>query len=264
MKWRPAVFWWLARLAHVCHVAGRGFLQMGAGVLDTDDLGGVIGERWKAFGLGESYVDAGFFPWEGDFYGRFLEASDSILVVGCGTGRDLIALLRAGHAASGLEVASEAAARARAMLAQRGLRADVITGGIEDTLLPVCFDAIVFSWCCYSYIPSRARRVAVLRKAHSYLKPGGRILLSYVASSGAARSLTLAASVATITRSSWRPEPGDGLWSVNRGLHFEHAFLVEHLEGEARDAGLEVLFHGAPGAAATVAEVGTIVLKAGT
>jgi len=152
----------------------------GRSAMSKDQLVRAISKRWNDFGEPEAYVLSGLMPWEQEFYERFLKPDDEILIVGCGSGRDLIALLRAGYRVEGLEVAAQAATKARSMLAKAGLNARVTVGSIEDTsLVSKPFDVYIFSWFCYSYIPQAAARIDVLRKLRDHLLPGGRVLISY-------------------------------------------------------------------------------------
>lgn len=243
--WRGGVFAVLERVARGLELGSKALTHLAAGVLRPTDLGWAVAQRWQDFGKGESHALSGLMAWEHEFYSRFLKPNDDILVVGCGSGRDLIALLRAGHRVEGLEVAPRAAGFARAMLVKHGLVAPVATGRIEDAPLGKPFDAYVFSWFCYSYIPQRETRIAALRTASTHLKTGGRILISYVMSNDSPRRLALALTtlVARLARSGWRPEPTDVILLWNRGIHFEHQFLPDELDLEARAAGLSVVFH---------------------
>jgi SAM-dependent methyltransferase len=243
-SWRAGVFTVLQRVARGLELASRAFGYLAAGVLRPADLGWAVAQRWQNFGIEESHVLSGLMPWEQEFYSRFLTPEDDILLVGCGSGRDLIALLRAGHRVQGLEVAPRAAAVARAMLEKHGLAAPVATGRIEDAPLAQSFDAYVFSWYCYSYIPLRHARIAALQRVRDHLKPGGRILISYLVADGAPRRLprALTTLVARLTRSGWRPAPTDVISPDARGIHFEHQFCPDELEAEARAAGLSVAF----------------------
>ena len=201
---------------------------------------------------------SGLMPWERALYDHFLKPEDRILVVGCGTGRDLIALLKLGYRVEGLDVAPRAIAVAGRMLERQGLSAELYTGPIEAVALPGSFDAFVFSWFCYGYIPQTDTRVEVLRKVRAHLRPRGRILICYIPAERPPRRLPiwLTRFVARLTRSDWRPELGDVIGPATRhrhAIHYEHQFWEGELENEARAAGLAVIHHER-------GEVGTAVL----
>jgi SAM-dependent methyltransferase len=242
--WRGGVFMVLQRVARGLELASKALAYLAAGVLRPADLGWAIAQVWEDFGHTESHVLSGLMPWEQEFYSRFLKPDDEILIVGCGSGRDLLALHRAGHSVEGLEAADRAAALARATLEKHGRAVPVTTGRIEDAALGKPFDAYIFSWFCYSYIPQRQTRIAALRRAREHLRPGGRILISYLVSDAPPRRLprALTALVARLARSGWRPEPTDVISPGNPGIHFEHQFCPDELATEARAAGLGVVF----------------------
>jgi SAM-dependent methyltransferase len=182
--WRVGLFRVLWRVARGLEAGARASFCRAAGLLHRDQLAAAITDRWQDFGTTEVATLSGLMPWEQDFYARFLKPDDEILVVGCGAGRDLIALLRAGYKVEGIEAAPRAAAMARAMLVRQGLSAPIAVGRIEATPIPRTFDVYIFSWFCYSYIPTRVTRVSVLRAVARRLTPGGRILITYVPSEG--------------------------------------------------------------------------------
>ena len=179
-----------------------------AGLLRFETLGRHTAENWRHFGATQAEPDvaAGLFSWERQFYGPFLAAGHRVLVVGCGSGRDLLALLEQGCRAEGLEPVAACADMARARLAARGLAAPVYTADIATARLTGRYDVIIFSWFCYSYIPQRARRVAVLRKVRAHLAPEGRVLVSYVLARPAPRRAPwrLARLAAQLSRADWR------------------------------------------------------------
>ena len=258
--WRKGPFVLLWGAARAFELAGRALMYLAAGTLRLQDLRGVIANAWEEFGRSEGLILSGLMHWEQALYDRFLKPEDRILVVGCGTGRDLIALLKLGYRVEGLDVGPRAVALARRMLEQEGLQAELYTGPVEAVALPGSFDAFIFSWFCYGYIPQFETRIGVLRKVKAHLNPGGRILISYVPAERPLRSLPirLARFVGRMTRSDWRPEPGDmvgpagGRW---QRLHYEHQFQDGEIEKEARVAGLTVVFHeeGTEGKAVLIA-----------
>jgi SAM-dependent methyltransferase len=232
-----------------------------AGLLRFETLGRHMSENWRHFGATQTEPDvaAGLFNWEKQFYGPFLAPGRRVLVVGCGSGRDLVPLLEQGCRAEGLEPVAACADMARARVAARGLAAPVYTADIATATLDGRYDVVIFSWLCYSYIPQRARRVAVLRKVTSHLTDGGRVLISYVLAQPPPRRVPwrLARLAAQLSRADWRPEYGDVFIArPDTGcIHFEHQFAPAEIEAEARAAGLEVSLHeqGSDGNLALVA-----------
>ncbi|MBI3635946.1 MAG: class I SAM-dependent methyltransferase [Candidatus Rokubacteria bacterium] len=200
---------------------------------------------WATSGDGAAGRDA-LFPWEIAVYDRVLRPADRILVIGCGTGRDLIALLGRGYRAKGLDLVPDLTAEARARLARRGLSAPVVTANIRTAVLTGEYDVFIFSWFCYSYLPESHVRVDVLRSLRPHLAPGGRIVISYIPDPVGMhpRSIRLARAVARLTRGDWRAEDGDVFIATHDGgVAFQHHFTRDALEAEARAAGFRVLEH---------------------
>jgi SAM-dependent methyltransferase len=244
-RWRLVIFTCLQRVARGLELGARGLVCLAAGVLDRRHLGRAIAQSWDDFLTAEAQILGGLMPWEQAFYQRFLKPDDDVVVVGCGTGRDLIALIRAGYRARGVEPAPAAAAIARQMVTKLGLEARVEACGIEHAAVDGAVDAYVFSWFCYSYIPERETRVAILGRLRQRLRRDGRILISYLTAETPGRRVPTAVTnfAARLTRSDWRAEANDALTPATRGLYFEHAFLPGELEGEAEAAGLTVIFN---------------------
>ena len=222
-----------------------------AGATRLADLRAAIELEWDRTGASQwdDYVAFGLMTWERDFYLRFLEPGDRVLVAGCGTGRDLLALLELGYRAEGVDVSPRCTAAAREWLHKRGWSVPVHTGAIETFAVPGHFDAFILSWFCYSYIPGSAARIQLLRKLRDHLNPGGRILATYAPASPLPRRLPIRLTqlVAWLSRSDWHPEYGDIIRVANPGRyfeHYEHRFTRDTLEEEARAAGLAIAFHG--------------------
>lgn len=221
-----------------------------AGTAHLEDLRLAIQREWQESGALESdtWVLSGLMGWEQDFSLRFLRPGDRILVVGCGTGRDLVALLNLGYRAEGLDVGPKCIAMARQVLEERRLAAPLYTGSIETVELTGSFDVFIFSFFCYSYIPQSGSRIRVLRRVKRHLNPDGRILISYRVFPTVPRRLPirLAQLVARVTGSDWHPEYGDMLlpsWHDRSLAHYEHLFQPGTLEAEAQAAGLTIVFH---------------------
>jgi SAM-dependent methyltransferase len=238
---------WLRRslvtVGHLCEGAGRRIISVAIGLMTLRDLRAGIEQSWNHFHASPTEIDMGLFPWEQAFVDRFVKPMDRVLVIGCGTGRDIMPLARMGCEVVGVEPAATAAATARRALAGHGLTATVVDGYVEDVMLPGVFDAIMLSYFCYSYIPGRRRRVEVLNKARAQLNPNGRILLSYSSSSNPPARLAWAQAVGRWRRSNWQVEDGD-LLVLQRGgaglFAYEHVFAGNEIAEEIAAAGLEV------------------------
>ena len=112
--------------------------------------------RWHDFALDDEGIDAGLLSWERSFTEQFLPPNARILVIGCGSGRDVIAWSRQGHHVVGIDPAAAAIAAGRAALTARGLAAELLDGFFEDRPWAPAFDAVSFSYYTYCYIPDSA------------------------------------------------------------------------------------------------------------
>lgn len=239
----------LFRVGRLFSRAGRVFTHLAAGTLRIADLRQGVARTWEDFGASDEAIAGGLMAWEEAAVARCLTVGDAVLLVGSGPGRDLVALAARGYRVTGVEPARRANDTARRHLVARGLSAEIVEGFFEDVALGSRFDAVVFSYCCYSFIPDSRRRVAALRKAADHLAPGGRILVSYLTERpGHPVLMQLARAAAILSRSDWRPERGDILHAVDTTApvyHYEHAFTAEEIEAEARRAGLRPVHHTA-------------------
>lgn len=204
-------------------------------------------QKWSRFYALDADIDRGLFPWEQHLVERFMQPGERVLLVGSGTGRDLIALAAQGFEVCGVDPAAAAVAIADAACARRGIAARTLHGYFEDITTPAPFDVVMFSNLCYGLIPESRRRVDVLRKAKSQLAPGGRILLSCVwnRERRRSRSFDVVKLGARLRQSDWHPEDGDVLDPMPGGpprFHFEHLFVTGEVEAEAAAAGLQVVY----------------------
>jgi SAM-dependent methyltransferase len=194
--------------------------------------------------------DAGaLFPVERELFDRYIPPASRVLVIGCGGGRDLIALAALGHTVTGVEPSPQAMDLCEIALREQGRAATLVRGFFEEAPVTGPFDAIVFSYFCYSYIPESARRIACLRKAAGLLAPRGRIFVSYVTMGGPHPMLPrLARLSAALTGSDWSVEDGDAVSLRREGMprpcfFLEHVFTGLGILEEIAAAGMEVVHH---------------------
>lgn len=230
-------------------VLARLCATVGGGALGIDELRRGIARRFATFNDRPGEIDAGLFPVEQRIFERHLLPGARVLLVGAGTGREIVPLQDRGCEVTGLEPSSRALEVCRRRLDEEGRRATLIDGFFEDAAIADRFDAVVFSYYCYSYIPMARRRVDILRKAVSLVAPNGTILLSYQLE-GRPSGLwaTLARLSGVIARSDWRAEAGDLLQREPCGspgirYSYEHIFTPAELAAELDAAALVAIDH---------------------
>ena len=236
----------LFRIARLFDLAARALYYFAAGTLHRTDLESMSATAWEDFGADDQVACSGLMQWERAIFHEFLKPTDRILLVGSGSGRDLLALRQAGHDVVGVEQATPAVQRARRLLRDNGISADILATRFDQAELPGKFDAIVFSWFCYCYILGTAERTAALAKARAHLNASGRVVISYIAAETPppTRATTIARAAARLTGADWRPEPNDHFHPVagRTPLYaYQHSFGADELQREARNAGLLVL-----------------------
>ncbi|HEX4566764.1 MAG TPA: class I SAM-dependent methyltransferase, partial [Vicinamibacterales bacterium] len=196
---------------------------------------------WRTFNDDEESMNAGLFPAEQRFVDQHVAAGSRILLVGSGSGRELIALATGGFRVTGVEPVARTLDLCRRVLAARRIEADLRAGYIEDVAFDGdLFDVAMFSFFVYSLIPASSRRIAALKKVARAMKPHGLILVSYMIDGAPGPYLTrIARGVGAITRTDWRLEPGDAVYRTSPGaLRFEHIFTRSEIDGELAAAGL--------------------------
>jgi len=254
---RRRLFTILAALGKLSERASRAFLFLGVGLLRQADIDEMSRLTWRRFAHDDAEIRSGLNPWEVATYRRIVKAGERLCIVGCGTGRDLLTFVDAGHEVVGIEPSPQPVATLRRMLRERHQSATVIEAPIEDAVLPGMFDVVLFPYNCYSYIPGSGRRIAVLRKVAQHLNAEGRIFLSYARRNEdwVNRSVKLATLMAWLTRSDWHPEPYDAIQRLQvegeTVAGYEHLFVPLEVDREAEHAGLRVHRHdGEPWSAA--------------
>jgi SAM-dependent methyltransferase len=232
--------------ANAFQKAANGCLYLAVGLLRQEDLRKASLVRWRDFGLSVDDSDIGLEQWERRLYSDFLRPSDRVLLIGCGTGRDLLGLLELGYDVTGLEQAPELVDLARTHLARRGMTATVLGGHIEVVDFDKRYDAVIFSPGVYSCLHQSASRVATLERIRMCLSDTGRILISYyrfIPRSPLSEALIRVS--AWLARADWRLEAGDSFSRdhvVGRALRYEHVFRPGEVAHECAAAQLRVLW----------------------
>ena len=211
--------------------------------------------EWEAFGETGPVTGETLLGWERDLFARQIRPNDSLLVVGAGNGRDVLPLLD-----SLLPFTLERKAKAQG-LSVKTIRASIT----EADLPPAAFDVVMFSWFTFGYLRGGSSRAAALARSGSALKPGGRIILSYIAepSSSLTASSNVLASLTARALDGAVVEPGDQInvsgSLIRPGVFMSHTFKPADVEKEVTGLGFRVLEHSHP-----TSGVGILVLAAGS
>jgi SAM-dependent methyltransferase len=227
------------RAARVTHYLAGGMLRL-------RDLQDGVRVAWQDHYRLDLPNTTGLMPWEQDLVDRFVRRSSDVLIAGCGSGRDVVALAERGCRVTGVEPSGLALATARRVVAERGLPAALVEGFFEDAPLAGPFDTIIFSYYCYMFVPGSRRRIAALAKASALLKPGGHVVVSHPLRARPPAVLTsLARMTGALSRSDWRAEPGDLIWDTrlpSPAYSYCHAFADGEVDRETAAAGLKTVF----------------------
>ena len=110
---------------------------------------------------------------------RCVPRGERFLVVGSGTGRESLALARAGWRVTGVDFAPAMVEQAKAAAARQGLEIEFLLGDVRNQdFAEASHAAVLFTYDVYSFIPRYAQRLDVLRNLRSMLKAPGHIFLS--------------------------------------------------------------------------------------
>jgi SAM-dependent methyltransferase len=220
-------------------------VHVAAGLMRRDDLQASSREEWRHFNSSDDDVDEGLTADERGFYTRFLRPGARVLLVGCGSGRDLLSLSALGFDVLGIDQSLEPVLDARRHLARRGLPGWAEAGDVATAHLTGQFDAVIFSSGAYSLLLGSRAREATLGRLRSHLLPEGCVLFTYFPlrrQSRMARWLTR--TTGALCGADWRLERGDIFSRHTPGSHvlkYHHAFGPGEFARECRAAGFVLI-----------------------
>lgn len=225
----------LLQAARLFLQGSRFFTAVAAGICDVGTLLQTIQKNWDdaTFFRESPAIVAGLMEIEKQFIDR-LPSKARVGLVGCGGGREIIPLLRLGFEVDGADLAPKAVDCARHHLAKMGLSAKIYCADIAEFVFPgESYDAFIFSWYTYGYIPTAVRRIRALKNLQSKLSDKGCVILTFNTriSQGPSLATRVARAMARLTGNSYCPEPGD---SFGYDLSYEHFFTRDEIVAEAR------------------------------
>lgn len=191
----------------------------------------------------DALVDSGLSADELELLSAFPGKSGDVLLLGVGGGREAIPLARMGFRVTGVDYVAEMVDRARQNAIARGVMLDGLVQEISRLDLPAnFFDLVWLSRAMYSCVPTRSRRVEMVRRIAHTLKPGGYFLCQFHWDPQPRYSTLgylIRRLVAVITLGNFAYEEGDILWL---NVEFIHAFATQDaILSEIEEGGLSVV-----------------------
>jgi len=151
-----------------------------------------------------------------------------LLLLGAGGGREAIPLAQAGFAVTGVDFVPEMIEQAKANAEKAGVRLEGLVQEISRLDVPSeSYDVVWLSAAMYSCVPTRQRRIAMLKRIHGALRSGGYFLCQFHWGGGeplSRRGEWLKRAFAWLTLGNLTWEPGDMLWG---NVEFIHGFQSE-------------------------------------
>jgi SAM-dependent methyltransferase len=115
-------------------------------------------------------------PGDVAFYRHVCAGAGEVLELGCGSGRVLVELCRAGLTMTGLDLDPAKLARAGAELSREGLAgATLVEGDMADFALGRRFDRVIIPYNALCALPSDEAVLGCLASVARHLAPGGRL-----------------------------------------------------------------------------------------
>jgi SAM-dependent methyltransferase len=212
-------------------------------LITAEDLIATNEERYHREGEVETWIRVapdGFSPEEAQLVPPFPGPGAQAVVLGCGGGREAIALARAGWQVRGIDMIPTLIASAKKTSSELGLSIEWVCQNLARGIhLDRPADLICLLNIVYSYIPTRKRRVALLAECRRIIRPEGHCILHFAME--APRSprrrwaQPLRVLLATLVGGNRELEAGDYWYE---GRDYQHNFSsMEEFSSEARQAG---------------------------
>ncbi|MGE0393264.1 MAG: methyltransferase domain-containing protein [Vicinamibacterales bacterium] len=240
----PAILPLLRGSRDSLRLLGRAGVYVAAGALRREQVRALATGHPDPMDVDACAVDDGLAPHEARLYDRWLPPRSRVFLAGCGAGRRLVALAALGHDVTGIDRSASAVSSARAHAARRGVPGTADYGTSETHTPDGPFDAVIVAAACYSTLHSADVRRATLARLAAALRPGGRIIVHYIAHARPSRAARwLMRMSAWIAGSGSRAELGDMFAPSGDGasLTFQRTFRPGEIGHEGGTAGLRLL-----------------------
>jgi SAM-dependent methyltransferase len=195
-------------------------------------------ESWSE----DALVNTGLNTEEHDLLKRISNKKGNLLLLGIGGGREAIPMAEMGFQVTGVDYIPAMVERAKENAIQRGVKIEGMVQEISQLDVPqAAFDVVWISKFMYSCIPTRARRVQMVQRICSALKPGGEFVCQFQIWTGAenrSKAERLRRLIAASPIGNRAYEDGDKLWL---NVEFVHVFgSDDEVRSELEEGGLDV------------------------
>ena len=195
-------------------------------------------------------VKEGLEEWEEYFLTKYMNNKGKVLNIGCGAGREAIALTKLGFEVTGIDISEHMIKTAKEESESYNLNInfDVCSVMDIDKYESSKFDYIIFTRALYSYIPGQYLRIEVLKKAKELLKDNGFLTISgYIVKEIAISNLLRRKIISKIYGLKNKAEKGDFMVDAvspasSQGTCFCHFFAsMDEIRNEIEKTGLKVI-----------------------
>jgi len=173
----------------------------------------------------DEIINEGLYPFEKDMVKRMPVQKGDLLILGMGAGREAIAFAKQGFTVTGVDFVEEYLEISKKNAAKAGVTIKGIAGDISKVDLPKeHYNVIWFSISMYSAIPTRKRRIKMLKNIHDALTENGLLVCQFRINSAAhhTKKITwIKRIIGFFLLGNYSFESGDTLWM---GIEFFHVF----------------------------------------
>jgi SAM-dependent methyltransferase len=196
----------------------------------------------------DDLLDSGLDPDEEELIKKVPLHEGKLLLLGVGGGREAIPLSQMGFEVTGLDFVEDMVSSAKDNARKRGVNISGIVQEISKLDVPAgSYDIVWLSSAMYSCVPTKRRRINMLRRIAHTLKSGGYFICQFHWDQhvGFSRKVEFARKLfALLSMGNLWYEKGDMLWN---NVEFIHAFYSEQeLQSEFKAGGFEIIFIDCP------------------
>ena len=222
------------------------FIQgLAIAVMRPDDLVGFSKQTYSRLVKGwgrDQLVMGGLKPEESDLLEKTPVKEGRLLLLGVGGGREAIPLVRKGFLVTGLDYVPAMVESAKENARKQGLEIDGLVQDIGKLELPAeSYELVWLSAAMYSCVPTRQRRVEMLRRIEKALAPDGYFVCGFhwgKATSSRSGRERVKRLIAWFTRGNLQYEKGDILLGNREFIHISSS--LDELRSEFLKGGFEI------------------------